>query len=65
MHDVLMRDVLAQTAASRTWRHAWVELAEPSDEALLWVSKAGPEHHGEHLPRLGEGLDEVRAAASG
>jgi hypothetical protein len=65
MHDVPMRDVLAQAAASRTrMRHAWVELAEPSDEALSWVAKAGPEHYREHLPRLGEWLDEVRAAAS-
>jgi hypothetical protein len=65
MHDVPMRDVLAQAAASRTrMRRAWVELAEPSDEALSWVAKAGPEHYREHLPRLREWLDEVRAAAS-
>jgi hypothetical protein len=65
MHDVPMRDVLAQAAASRTrMRRAWVELAEPSDEALSWVAKAGPEHYREHLPRLRGWLDEVGAAAS-
>jgi len=65
MRDVPLRDVLAQAAASRTrMRRAWVELAEPSDEALSWVAKAGPEHYREHLPRLREWLDGVRAAAS-
>lgn len=65
MRDVDLRDVRSQAAASRTrMRHAWVELADPSDEALSWVAKAGPEHYREHLPRLRAWLDEVRDAAA-
>jgi hypothetical protein len=65
MRDVELRDVRVQAEASRTrMRHAWVELADPSDEALSWVAKAGPEHYREHLPRLRAWLDEVRDAAA-
>jgi Mycothiol maleylpyruvate isomerase N-terminal domain len=65
MRDVRLRDVRAQAEASRArMRRAWVELAEPSAEALTWIAKAGPEHYAEHLPRLREWLDDVRAGTS-
>jgi hypothetical protein len=65
MRDLPLRDVRAQAEASRTrLRRTWVELAEPSAEALTWIAKAGPEHYQEHLPRLREWLDDVRTRAS-
>lgn len=65
MRDVPLREVRAQAEASRTrMRHAWIELPAPSDEALTWIAKAGPEHYREHLPRMRAWLDEVRAATS-
>lgn len=60
MHDVGFRDVRAQaiTARNRMMR-AWISLPESSTEAERWISKAGPEHYAEHLPRLKEWIDEL------
>src|SRR3954451_15160030 len=55
MHDVAYRDVQAQAVAARTrMLSAWRSLPEPSSEANRWISKAGPDHYAEHLPRLKE-----------
>ena len=37
---------------------AWRDL-QPSEEAAWWIRKAGPEHYGEHLPRLREWVDQL------
>jgi hypothetical protein len=63
MHDVSFADVRAQaiTARNRMLR-AWRSLPEGSTEADRWISKAGPEHYSEHLPRLREWVAEVGGA---
>jgi hypothetical protein len=60
MRDVPFHDVRAQafTAHERMLR-AWRSLPEISDEADRWIDKAGPEHYAEHLPRLGEWVEEI------
>lgn len=60
MHDVPFPVVKAQafTARERMLR-AWGTLPERSDEADRWISKAGPEHYAEHLPRLREWVGEL------
>jgi hypothetical protein len=60
MRDVAFPDVRAQAFAARTrMLHAWGSLPEPSAEADRWISKSGPEHYAEHLPRLREWVHEV------
>ena len=62
MHDVALPVVTAQATAARTrMRHALVELREPSTDATWWIRKAGPDHYAEHLPRLREWVEELRA----
>jgi hypothetical protein len=60
MQDVPFQDVRAQafTARNRMLR-AWRSLPERSPEADRWISKSGPEHYEEHLPRLREWVDEL------
>jgi hypothetical protein len=49
-----------QANAGRTrMLQAWYELREPTDEAAWWVRKSGPEHYGEHLPRLRDWVAEL------
>lgn len=76
MRDVPLGVVRAQAAAARArLLHAWAELlevdergdrpgSEPanSEEAVSWIRKAGPDHYREHLPRLRQWLEEVRAS---
>ncbi len=60
MHDVAFPDVRAQGVAARNrMLRAWRSLPEPSDEADRWISKSGPEHYAEHLPRLREWVREL------
>jgi hypothetical protein len=60
MHDVAFRDVRAQGIAARNrMLRAWRSLPEDSPEADRWISKAGPEHYAEHLPRLREWVREL------
>ena len=62
MRDLDFPTIKAQAAAARTrMRHAWRELPEPSPDAAFWIRKAGPEHYGEHLPRLREWVEELRS----
>ncbi len=37
----------------------WFQLTEPTEEAAWWIRKSGPEHYGEHLPRLAEWVAEL------
>ena len=62
LHDVPFAVVKAQaiTARHRMLR-AWGTLPEHSAEADRWISKAGPEHYAEHLPRLREWVGELEA----
>jgi len=54
------RDVRAQASAARNQMlRAWRSLPEPSAEADRWISKSGPEHYAEHLPRLREWVEEL------
>lgn len=60
MHDVAFTDVRAQAfAAHSRMLQAWRSLPEGSPEADRWISKAGPEHYAEHLPRLQEWVEEL------
>lgn len=60
MHDVPFADVRAQGIAARNrMLRAWGSLGTPSPDADWWISKAGPEHYTEHLPRLREWVDEI------
>ena len=60
MRDVAFPDVRAQafTARNRMLR-AWRSLPEISADADRWISKSGPEHYAEHLPRLHEWIQEI------
>jgi Mycothiol maleylpyruvate isomerase N-terminal domain len=63
MHDVAFADVRAQGIAARNQMlRAWRSLSEDSPEADGWISKAGPEHYAEHLPRLREWVRELGAS---
>jgi Mycothiol maleylpyruvate isomerase N-terminal domain len=60
MREVPFPDVRAQGIAARNrMLRAWRSLPESSAEADRWISKAGPEHYEEHLPRLREWVKEV------
>jgi hypothetical protein len=60
MHDVDFRDVQAQTVSARSrMLSAWRSLPEHSPEADRWISKSGPDHYAEHLPRLKEWVGEL------
>jgi hypothetical protein len=49
-----------QANAGRTMMlQAWSALPAPTDEAAWWIRKAGPEHYGEHLPRLRDWVAEL------
>jgi hypothetical protein len=60
MHDVAFADVRAQGVAARNrMLRAWRSLPNEDPEADRWISKAGPEHYTEHLPRLREWVKEL------
>ena len=62
MHDVPFPDVRAQAIVARNrMLRAWRSLPNSSHEADRWISKAGPEHYAEHLPRLREWVRELGA----
>jgi hypothetical protein len=63
MHDVAFADVRVQGIAARNQMlRAWRSLPEESSEADRWISKAGPEHYAQHLPRLREWVHELGAS---
>jgi len=62
-----------EAMADQPWEVAWVQahagrtlmlqtwdaLNEPSDEAVWWIRKSGPDHYAEHLSRLREWVTEL------
>lgn len=60
-----MRDVPIELVKAQSWSArnrmlaAWKTLPESSDDAEFWISKAGPEHYDEHLPRLREWVEQL------
>jgi len=38
---------------------AWEALPDSTYDAMFWIAKSGPEHYGEHLPRLREWVKEL------
>ena len=61
MKDLPFDVVRAQAVGSRTrMRNEWAAV-DDSPEAELWVRKAGPEHYGEHLPRLREWVADLHS----
>lgn len=64
MHDLPLDTVRAQASASRTrMRQAWGALPTHTPEAAFWIDKAGPDHYQDHLPRLGEWVEELRSTS--
>ncbi len=62
MKDLPLQGVKAQASAARTrMRHAWLELPGSPPDAEYWIRRSGPEHYDEHLPRLREWVEELRA----
>ena len=60
MRDIPLETVHLQAASARAeLLRAWTALPEVTPAAAYWVRKAGPDHLGEHLPRLEEWLQEV------
>jgi hypothetical protein len=60
MRDVAFSDVRAQAFTARNQMlRAWRSLPETSADADRWISKSGPEHYAEHLPRLREWVHEL------
>lgn len=60
LHDVPFPVIKAQAYTARNQMlRAWARLPEGSDEADRWISKSGPEHYEEHLPRLREWVGEL------
>ncbi len=61
MSDVPFEIVRIQAWSARTMlRREYFSLPpEPTGSAAWWVRKAGPDHYGEHLPRLREWIAEV------
>ncbi|MFL5799043.1 MAG: maleylpyruvate isomerase N-terminal domain-containing protein [Actinomycetota bacterium] len=65
MRDASLHDVRAQGIAARNQMlRAWRSLPDASPEADRWISKAGPEHYEEHLPRLRGWVHELVGEAS-
>ena len=61
MKDEPYDRIRAQAMAARTrMLHALSALPSVTEDALRWVRKSGPEHYGEHLPRLREWVDELQ-----
>ena len=53
LHDVPFQVVKVQAIAARNQMlRAWGTLPDASAEADRWISKSGPEHYAQHLPRL-------------
>jgi hypothetical protein len=59
-HDVAFPVVRAQAVVARNrMLRAWHSLPNDSPEADRWISKSGPEHYAQHLPRLREWVKEL------
>src|SRR3954454_3566075 len=55
-----------QANAARTrMLEEWFSLEAPSEEAAWWIRKGAAHHYDEHLPRLGEWVDELVALRRG
>jgi hypothetical protein len=52
---VRIQAIVARNRMLRAWR----SLPDISREADRWISKAGPEHYAEHIPRLREWVREL------
>jgi hypothetical protein len=62
LHDQEWSTVWTQAISARAQMlRIWVRLPERSAPADAWVRKAGAEHQLEHLPRLREWVEELRA----
>lgn len=62
LHDQAWATVWTQAISARAQMlRVWVRLPARSSDADAWVRKAGAEHHLEHLPRLREWVEEMRA----
>jgi hypothetical protein len=59
-HGIPFPVVKSQAIAARNQMlRGWAALPEESDEADRWISKSGPEHYEEHLPRLRDWVGEI------
>jgi hypothetical protein len=62
MKGVPFNDAIAQASAARTrMLQALRDLPDVTPDALWWVSKSGPEHYAQHLPRMREWIGQLRS----
>ncbi|HEY7025720.1 MAG TPA: hypothetical protein VH371_12255 [Candidatus Limnocylindrales bacterium] len=61
-HDMPFDMAWSQANAARTLMiQDWFALPNRDAESAWWVNKSGGEHYGEHLPRLQDWVDELKA----
>lgn len=61
LRDLPFDAARAQASAARArMLLALRALPEVTEDALWWVSKAGPEHYHEHIPRMRDWIGELR-----
>jgi mycothiol maleylpyruvate isomerase-like protein len=62
MKDIPFNDATAQASAARTrMLQALRDLPDVTPDALWWVSKSGPEHYAQHVPRMREWIQQMRS----
>ncbi|MEP7060568.1 MAG: maleylpyruvate isomerase N-terminal domain-containing protein [Actinomycetota bacterium] len=65
MRDAPPTVVKSQATAARSrMLHAWADARQDDEHVHGWIRKTGPDHYGEHLPRLQEWLAELDARHS-
>jgi hypothetical protein len=65
LRRLTLRETHAQAESARArMLRTLRSLPAVTDDASWWIHKAGPAHYDDHLPRLREWVDELRAGAA-